>query len=334
MDIQLLKAAGAGKAHIVEKLCSKGAEVDGISQTTSPIHMAARYGHVEVLHVLCRHGADVNRRISFGRTPLQEASLHGHVAVSRQLCEQGADVNAGDFNGYRPIHNCALTGHKDTMSCLCDAGANMGLTTNFGCTALHIAAEGNDPDIVERLCALGANVNYENKLGNTAMHVVTHPKSVEVLWKHGANINKLTKLGTPLYLAAKHGHADVIEALCSLGTDISLSKDSPVSAILDLIRKLVFWPSQTAHLEKLCRAMMLLLLAGFHPAPSDITLMKYLQLPALREALEYSSRSSNPSSLDHICKLAIRRWTQKPLTQHVPQLGLPTSVQSYLLLEY
>ena len=53
--------------------------------------MAARYGHVEVVHCLLEAGADKNTGNMAGNMPLHHAALLGHVEVARCLLEAGAD---------------------------------------------------------------------------------------------------------------------------------------------------------------------------------------------------------------------------------------------------
>ncbi|KAJ4286949.1 hypothetical protein N0V90_012829 [Kalmusia sp. IMI 367209] len=58
-----------------------------------PLHVAAFWGLDETSSSLCDEGIDMNTRDSYGMTPLHLAARHGHLTVVRDLLERGADVN-------------------------------------------------------------------------------------------------------------------------------------------------------------------------------------------------------------------------------------------------
>lgn len=60
----------------------------------SPLHWAARMGHIEVVDYLAKRGANINVRDNDGWTPLHLAAQHGHLDVVKLLVARGADVCA------------------------------------------------------------------------------------------------------------------------------------------------------------------------------------------------------------------------------------------------
>ena len=56
----------------------------------------AMMGHIEILDVLIKAGADVNLKGEYNRTALILAVLKGHTEIVKALIEAGADVNAKD----------------------------------------------------------------------------------------------------------------------------------------------------------------------------------------------------------------------------------------------
>ena len=68
------------------------------------LHLAAQFGHVEVVDVLLRAGADVGAvHEGSGDTPLHNAAWKNHPAVIRLLLDAGADRYATNAVGNRPI---------------------------------------------------------------------------------------------------------------------------------------------------------------------------------------------------------------------------------------
>lgn len=133
-DSLLLAAAYAGRREIFQLLLEKGAGVDlfeaaalGLGDRAlqiigrdaslvdahshdgwTPLHLAAFFGHRDLVALLLDHGADVDvrsRSERFGRanTPLHAAAANRHVDVAGLLLERGADVNARDGSGFTPL---------------------------------------------------------------------------------------------------------------------------------------------------------------------------------------------------------------------------------------
>eukprot|EP00435_Cladocopium_sp_Y103_P053574 s627_g17.t1 len=83
----------------------------------TPLHYAARNGHVESMLLLLEAGAEKdppsaeNERI----TPLYIAAQNGHLVAVRHLVEVGADKERADNEGATPLYIAAHNGHLDVV---------------------------------------------------------------------------------------------------------------------------------------------------------------------------------------------------------------------------
>ena len=66
--------------------------MDYISSGVTPLHLAAKYGHKEIVEILIANGADINAKDDDGETPLHKAAWERHEEIAKFLISHGADV--------------------------------------------------------------------------------------------------------------------------------------------------------------------------------------------------------------------------------------------------
>ncbi len=127
--------------------------------------------------------------------PIHDAAKKGDVPAITAALEAGADVNEGD-GWATPLWYAARRGHEDAARLLIARGADVNLTTKASGPPLLGAIERKNGILVKLLLASGANPN-----------AALQTKSA-------------------LYLAAKSGCLECVEALVDLGADVNaLNKD-------------------------------------------------------------------------------------------------------------
>ena len=66
--------------------CSINPNIQDVDGST-PLHIATRYGHPDVVELLLEYGADPNVKDNKGKTPLHIAAINNHVEVAKLLLE-------------------------------------------------------------------------------------------------------------------------------------------------------------------------------------------------------------------------------------------------------
>jgi ankyrin repeat protein len=120
---------------------------------TTPVWLAANYGHPDIVRVLAAAGANLNAAANDGSTPLMAAIGRNEqvaAAVARQLLEAGADVNAADDSGGTALHRAASSGFNEIIKMLAGRGANLEARNRQGQTPLMLARPRRTPQGIEQ----------------------------------------------------------------------------------------------------------------------------------------------------------------------------------------
>ncbi|MGC1181946.1 ankyrin repeat domain-containing protein [Legionella sp.] len=188
------------------------------------LYIAAMNGHLEVVKILLKQGADVHAVTKKGFTPLYSAAHQGHLKVVKTLLEQGANVNAMSNEDVTPLCIAARNGHLEVVKILLEQGADVNVVTKKGFTPLHFAAENGHLKVVKELLEQGADVNAVTKKGFTPLHFAAendHLEVVKELLEQGADVNAASNEDvTPLFIAAQNGYLEVVEILLEKGADV------------------------------------------------------------------------------------------------------------------
>jgi len=177
-----------GHASIARYMASKGGSLDlhsDNSQGPRPIHWASRNGHVAVVDILLSAGVGVDATDHKGLTPLMMACMFGRSLTAAYLLGRGAQPHLTDMNGDSALHWAAYKGYPSLMQMLVYSGFDPQKPDNFGSSPLHLACISGNLMAVKLLCAK-SSVDLEPRDRNRK---------------------------TPLDLAAKHGHEDIIKFL-------------------------------------------------------------------------------------------------------------------------
>lgn len=142
-------AAAAGHLSLVKLLVKRGANVNSTTKTNStPLRAACFDGYFDIVRFLVNHGADIELANSHGHTSLMIVCYKGHIAIAKFLLGLKADVNRKSARGNTALHDCAESGSLEVVKLLIEHGARMDVDS-YGMTPLHAAAVTGQRKIVQ-----------------------------------------------------------------------------------------------------------------------------------------------------------------------------------------
>ncbi|MFL2544572.1 MAG: ankyrin repeat domain-containing protein [Longimicrobiales bacterium] len=165
-----------------------------------------------------------------------------------------------------PIADAAMRNDSDAVYNLLERGEDVNAAQGDGMTALHWSAENGDLAMVEVLLSAGANFNSTTRLGSyTPLHLASkmgHGEVIRALLGNGQDPNITAISGmTPLHYAAASGSADAVDVLVGYGAQINAKEDdgkqTPLmfAAALNRIRVVEMLTRHGADLEAYSRVV-------------------------------------------------------------------------------
>lgn len=119
----LMQAVKNGQEIAVIILLARGADPTiRNNYGQNAMHIAAELGHANIVTVLL-HRSPINAPDYMGQIPLHYASAHGHLFILELLLKNGADIALCDLEGMSPLHHAASFGHADAVKMLMTYGA-------------------------------------------------------------------------------------------------------------------------------------------------------------------------------------------------------------------
>ena len=192
------------------------------------LHMPCVHGRADLIRALVEHKANPMVRAKYGaflylQVAKEEACLR-EITRAIRLREGWTELMLAASEGRKEFSELLLSQCLEPLVFVC-------VRNKDGKTALHYAAEFGCPEVINLLIERRANVGADDLNGWTALHcAASHGRegAVIALSNAGANMNAKTKLKsetheevTPLYLAAKGGHASTARLLIELNAAIN-----------------------------------------------------------------------------------------------------------------
>ena len=147
------------------------------------IHEAVEKGNLEEVKALIKQNPDLVKAVNeAGRTPLHLACRGTHMDVVDFLLEKGAVVDLKDHGGHSPLHHAAMSDRDKAAAALLTKGANVELRDDYSRTPLLLCArERGGPKTTAVLLKAGADVNAKDKFQSSSLELAAWRGKKEVV---------------------------------------------------------------------------------------------------------------------------------------------------------
>ncbi|XP_050980956.1 caskin-2 isoform X1 [Labeo rohita] len=215
----------------------------------SALHHAALTGTTDLLSLLLEAQATVDIKDSNGMRPLHYAAWQGKADSVLMLLRAGASVNGASQDGQIPLHLAAQYGHYEVSEMLLQHQSNPCTVNKAKKTPLDLACEFGRLKVTQLLLSSNMVVALleGNGRDNTPLHLAArngHKDIIRLLLKAGIDINRTTKSGTALHEAALYGKMEVVKLLLDAGIDVNIRNTYNQTA-LDIVNQFT-----TSHASK------------------------------------------------------------------------------------
>jgi len=150
-------------------LTKEGAKYVNLKDSSGfyPLHLAAQYNLPDMVSLLIKHGASINKKGGkLGITALHAACVSSPESVSI-LLDHKAKTTVADKEGNLPLHVATKNDQPKSIALLLDAGASVESPNGDGNTPLHLAVQSKAFLAIRALIEKNANIYAKNKQGVT-----------------------------------------------------------------------------------------------------------------------------------------------------------------------
>jgi len=144
-------ACNRGAKGAIQCLIDHNASVDlgTKDDLLTPVHEAARAGHVECLALLCEMGANLESQTVNGNSAMHYAAKYGQIVVMQYLNLKNVNIAAKNQMGWTPFHQAARHGQTAAAKEITHMGGGSKDADRLGLTARALAEANGHKDVVD-----------------------------------------------------------------------------------------------------------------------------------------------------------------------------------------
>ena len=149
--INIFKIDSNGEVSVLEFNILDKITFELMERLDSQLLIACEKGYLEIVKLLIKNEANINKSTTYGETPLFLACENGHLDVVKLLIEKDADINKSNKYGQTPLFITCQFGYKEIVQILLKNKADINQVSEDGNTALTSARKKEFKEIEELL---------------------------------------------------------------------------------------------------------------------------------------------------------------------------------------
>ncbi|XP_037115828.1 ankyrin repeat and death domain-containing protein 1B isoform X1 [Syngnathus acus] len=190
--------------------------------------MAAEHGCMQMLEMLMEpyYNMATMKPNKGGDTPLHLAARNGHLDAVHLLLLSFDVRDEVNMDNETALYQAAANAQEQCVLALLEAGCNPNIQTKRKCSALHPVSEQGDASLVRLLLQYKAHTDFQNEDLEVPLHLAvknSHIPVIHYLLEAGCNLNITNKrFQSAMHLAAELTRIDVVEMLLKTEVDLTL----------------------------------------------------------------------------------------------------------------
>ena len=140
-DLMILEAASNGNVINLIEALKNGADVNiknRYNGYTTPIMLATKNNHLEIMQELINANADINLQDTQGCTAIMIATQNSNIAIMQKLIESGADINLINKDGDSALLLAIFNRNTSMIDFLLANSADNSIINKNGFSALKL----------------------------------------------------------------------------------------------------------------------------------------------------------------------------------------------------
>ena len=236
-----------GLPHLLQKLEASGADIHNVYFNEANTAMISCFsGDIDCLKYVIEKGINVNYINPLNNhSPLHSAAARNHREAAKIVLDNGGMMDIPQISKKTPLLHYAIENRAESVvELFIERGISTTQKNIMGKTPLHVACCVQSVDCCKLLLQKPeVDINAQDLIGRTPLHYAvinsaSDTKIVELLLRHGAQLNILDKTGhSALHVAALYEQSECVEALIWKGADINATTIKGVSTLNVILRK-------------------------------------------------------------------------------------------------